>query len=351
MIDSVKKKALITGVTGQDGSYLADFLLDKGYEVHGVVRTSSIYNRERISHLYTNNFNRHPDFYIHYGDLTDANSLNQIVKEVKPNEIYNLAAQSNIWVAFIKPEYTTNVNALGVIRLLESIKLFDLGNKTRFFQASTCDFFENTGMQNESSLISPKNPYATSKAFAHYEVQRYRQNFGYFACNGIFFNHESPRRPENYVSRKISQGLAKVKLGLQDKLLLGNLDSKKDWGFAGDYVEAIWKILQQEKPEDYIIASGETHSVREFVEEACKVLGFDLEWQGEGINEKGIDKNSGKEIIAISDFYFRPHEKGQENIKQGDISKIKEQVGWQPKTSLKELVEMMIKSDLENLRR
>ncbi len=340
-----KKIALITGVTGQDGSYLAEFLLNKGYEVHGVVRRSSSFNTWRIEYL-LKDIDRVKNFFLHYGDLTDGTSIIRLMGEINPDEVYNLAAQSHVKVSFEAPEYTANSDALGVLRLLESIKLLDMTDKVKIYQASTSELFGlvQETPQTEETPFYPRSPYGVAKLYAYWIMKNYREAYNIFACNGILFNHESPRRGQTFVTRKITMALCKIKLGKQDKLYLGNMDSKRDWGYAKEYVESMWLMLQQEKPDDYVIATGETHTVREFVEESCKVLGMDIEWKGKGLDEKGIEKKTGKTIIEIDSRYFRPTEV---ELLLGDASKAKKALGWEPKTKFKDLVKIMIESDLD----
>lgn len=344
-----KPKALITGITGQDGSYLAEFLLDKGYEVHGILRRSSSFNTWRIDHLYkdiheTNGLN------LHYGDLTDGTSIIRLIKEIQPDEVYNLAAQSHVKVSFETPEYTANADGLGVLRVLEAIKLLDLVDKVKFYQASTSELFGlvQETPQTEKTPFYPRSPYAAAKLYAYWIVKNYREAYNMFACNGILFNHESPRRGQTFVTRKITMALCNIKLGKQEKLYLGNMDSKRDWGYAKEYVESMWLILQQEKPDDYVVATGETHTVREFVEEACKILDMEIEWKGEGVEEKGVEKKTGRAIIEIDPIYFRPTEV---DLLLGDASKAKKQLGWEAKTKFKDLVKIMIDSDLELIKK
>lgn len=339
------KKALITGITGQDGSYLAEFLLGKGYDVYGVIRRTSSFNRHRIEHLYLFGKKYKGRLNLLYGDLNDASSLNRILEKVQPNEIYNLAAQSHVGVSFQIPEYTTEVNGVGTIRLLDAIKEVKL--KTRFYQASSSEIFGSypTASQSESTPFHPRSPYACAKAFSFYITQNYKEAYNMFICNGFLFNHESPRRSENFVSRKITMSLARMKFGLQDKLLLGNLNARRDWGFAKDYVEAMWLMLQQREPDDYVIATGENHSVREFAEMAAKEIGIDLVWKGKGLSEKGIDRKTKRTIVQVDPAYFRPTD--VETL-LGNPSKAIKKLGWNPKkTSFKELVKIMVKSDLK----
>lgn len=339
------KTALITGITGQDGAYLAEFLLKKGYEVHGIKRRSSLFNTGRIDHLYQDPHEENVRLHLHYGDLTDATNLIRVIQEVQPDEIYNLAAQSHVKVSFETPEYTANSDALGTLRLLEAIRILGLEKKTRFYQASTSELFGKASEvpQNEKTPFYPRSPYAAAKLYAYWVTVNYREAYGIFASNGILFNHESPIRGETFVTRKITRAAARIKLGLQEKVYLGNLDAKRDWGHARDYVEAMWKILQHEEPDDFVIATGETHSVREFAELAFREVGFDIQWYGSGIDEKGIDSETGKVLIQIDPKYFRPTEV---DILQGDASKAREKLGWMPKISFKQLVSEMVKEDL-----
>lgn len=334
----MQKKALITGITGQDGSYLAELLLSKGYEVHGIIRRSSSFNTGRIDHIYNDPHNKGAKLYLHYGDLTDASNLNRILEKVKPDEIYNLGAQSHVMVSFELPEYTGNADALGTLRLLDAIR--ESGLKTKFYQAGSSEMFGKVleTPQKETTPFYPRSPYACAKVYSHHIGVNYREAYGMFVCNGILFNHESPRRGGTFVTKKITDALRNIKAGKQEKLFLGNLDSKRDWGYAKDYVEAMWLMLQQEKPDDYVIATGETHTVKEFAEEAGKYFGFDIIWQGSGLDEKGIDKNTGKTIIEVDTRYFRPTEV---DFLQGDASKATKLLNWQPKTKFKELVRIM----------
>ena len=322
------KKALITGITGQDGSYLTESLIEKGYEVHGMVRRSSSFNRDRIEHIITGL--NSSQLKLHYGDLSDGSSLNRILEKIEPDEIYNLGAQSHVLVSFEIPEFSSDVNGIGALRLLDAIK--DTGISTKFYQASSSELYGKVDEvpQNEKTRFHPRSPYACSKAFAYYITQNYREAYDLFACNGILFNHESPRRGENFVTRKITLSLSKIKCQLQNKLILGNLDAKRDWGFAGDYVEAMWLMLQQKKADDFVIATGETHSVREFIELAAMELGFKIEWEGEGINEVGFDLNTGKAIIEVSEKYFRPSEV---DLLLGDNKKARKELGWKQKVN------------------
>ena len=339
------KTALITGITGQDGAYLAELLLKKGYEVHGIKRRSSLFNTARIDHLYQDPHEENVRLHLHYGDLTDATNLIRVIQEVQPDEIYNLAAQSHVKVSFETPEYTANSDALGTLRLLEAIRILGLEKKTRFYQASTSELYGKASEvpQNEKTPFYPRSPYAAAKLYAYWVTVNYREAYGIFASNGILFNHESPIRGETFVTRKITRAASRIKLGLQEKVYLGNLDAKRDWGHARDYVEAMWKILQHDEPDDFVIATGETHSVREFAELAFREVGFDIQWQGSGIEEKGIDSKTGKVLIQIDPKYFRPTEV---DILQGDASKAREKLGWKPKISFKQLVSEMVKEDL-----
>ncbi|MCD6429562.1 GDP-mannose 4,6-dehydratase [bacterium] len=347
----MSKKALITGITGQDGSYLAEFLLQKGYEVHGIKRRSSSFNTERIDHLYKDPHERERRFILHYGDMTDTANLLRIVQRVQPDEIYNLAAQSHVKVSYEMPEFTANTDGLGTLRLLEAIRILGLEKKTKFYQASTSELFSGRPEeipQNENTPFHPRSPYAVAKLYAYWITVNFREAYNIFACNGTLFNHESPRRGETFVTRKITRAVARIKLGLQDKLYLGNLNAKRDWGHSKDAVRAMWLILQQPEPDDYIIATGEQHSVREFCEIAFREVGIDLEWQGEGVNEKGIDRKTGKVLVEVDPRYFRPAE--VESL-LGDPTKAKEKLGWQPKISFQELVKEMVKSDLEEAKK
>jgi len=338
------KVALITGITGQDGAYLAEFLLNKGYTVNGIKRRSSSFNTGRVDHLYRDPHERNVNFFMHYGDLTDSTNLIRIIQETQPDEIYNLAAQSHVQVSFETPEYTANSDGLGTLRLLEAIRILGLEKKTKFYQASTSELYGKVQEipQKETTPFYPRSPYAAAKLYAYWITVNYREAYEIFACNGILFNHESPIRGETFVTRKITMAATKIKHGLQEKLYLGNLDAKRDWGFAKDYVEAMWLILQQEKPDDYVIATGETHSVREFTELAFKEVGIEILWKGKGSQEVGIDSSTGKIIVEIDPRYYRPTEV---DILIGDPSKAKEKLGWEPKVKLEELVKIMIKAD------
>lgn len=343
------KKALITGITGQDGAYLAEFLLKKDYEVHGIKRRSSLFNTARIDHLYQDPHERHRKFILHYGDMTDSTALLRVIQQVKPDEIYNLAAQSHVAVSFEEPEYTANSDALGALRLLEAIRILGLESKTRYYQASTSELYGlvQEVPQKESTPFYPRSPYAAAKLYAYWITINYREAYGMYACNGILFNHESPLRGETFVTRKITRALARIKLGLQERLYLGNLSAKRDWGHAKDYVEAMWMMLQQDCPDDFVIATGEQHSVREFIDIAARELGFELTWQGEGLEEKGYDQQ-GRCIVAVDPRYFRPSE--VESL-LGDASKAQTRLGWCPKVSFVELVSEMIREDLKGAER
>lgn len=345
-----KKVALITGITGQDGAYLAELLLSKGYEVHGIRRRASLFNTDRIDHLYHDPHNKGYDLTLHYGDLTDSSSLIRIVQQVQPDEIYNLAAQSHVAVSFEEPEYTANSDALGTLRILEAIRIAGLEKKTRFYQASTSELYGLVQEipQKESTPFYPRSPYAVAKMYAYWITVNYRESYGIYACNGILFNHESPIRGETFVTRKITRALARIKLGLQDCLYLGNMNALRDWGHARDYVEMQWLMLQQDVPEDFVIATGEQHSVREFVEVAAKEVGIDIRWEGKEIGEKGYDVATGKCIVAVDPRYFRPAE--VETL-LGDPAKAKEKLGWVPQTSFRELVSEMMGEDLKEAQR
>jgi len=338
------KKALITGINGQDGSYLAEFLLKKGYEVHGTIRRASVFTTERIDHLYQDPHEKNVKLFLHYGDLTDSSNLNRLVEKIKPDEIYNLGAQSHVKVSFEVPEYTAEVDAVGTLRLLDTIK--ETGVHTRFYQASSSEMFGNAQEtpQKESTPFYPRSPYGAAKVYSHWITVNYREAYNLYACSGILFNHESPRRGKRFVSRKITRAVAKIHLGLQDKLFLGNLNAKRDWGYAPEYVEAMWLMLQQEKPDDYVIATGEAHTVRELAEEAFKNIDINLEWKGKEKTEKGIDKKTGKTLVEVDPNYFRPTE--VESL-IGDASKAKKKLGWKSKVKFKELVKIMVKADLK----
>lgn len=343
------KIALITGVTGQDGSYLAQFLLNKGYLVHGIKRRTSLFNTDRIDHLYQDRHSEGVRFFLHHGDLTDSSSLIRIIQEVQPDEIYNLAAQSHVAVSFEEPEYTANSDALGALRILEALRILGLEKKTRFYQASTSELYGlvQEVPQKETTPFYPRSPYAVAKLYAYWITVNYREAYGIYACNGILFNHESPVRGETFVTRKITRALARIKLGLQDTLYLGNMEAKRDWGHAKDYVEMQWLMLQQETPEDFVIATGVQYSVRDFVSAAAKELDIKISWEGQGIHEKGFD-NHRKCIIAVDPRYFRPTE-----VKTllGDPTKAKEKLGWAPSTTFDELVAEMVREDLKFAKR
>jgi GDPmannose 4,6-dehydratase len=344
--DGVSKKvALITGVTGQDGAYLAEFLLKKGYEVHGIKRRASSFNTNRVDHLYQDPHESERNFILHYGDLTDATNLIRIMQDVQPDEVYNLAAQSHVAVSFETPEYTANADALGTLRLLEAIRILGLEPKTRLYQASTSEMFGKVQEipQKETTPFYPRSPYGAAKVYAYWIVVNYREAYGIYACNGILFNHESAIRGETFVTRKITRAVARIKLGFQDKLYLGNLDSKRDWGHARDYVEAQWLMLQQPEPDDYVIATGVQYSIRDFVNMAFAEIDVNLEWTGQGVNEKGIDAQTGIIRVEVDPRYFRPTEV---DTLLGDSSKAKRKLGWSPKTTLKEMVKEMVKEDL-----
>ena len=340
------KKALITGVTGQDGSYLAEFLLNKGYEVHGIKRRTSLINTSRIDHLFQDKHEPNLKFILHHGDLTDSTSLIRIIQEVQPDEIYNLAAQSHVKVSFEEPEYTANSDALGALRILEAIRILKLEKKTKYYQASTSELYGSVKEtpQNEKTPFYPRSPYGVAKLYAYWITVNYREAYGIYACNGILFNHESPVRGETFVTRKITRGLARIKLGLQKTLYLGNLNAKRDWGHAKDYVEVQWLMLQQEKPSDFVIATGKQYSVRDFINLAAKNLDMKIEWKGKNEDEIGICEN--KEIIKIDTNYYRPTE--VESL-LGDASKAKKELGWEPKISFEELVKEMVEKDLKSI--
>ncbi len=347
------KKALITGVTGQDGAYLSEFLLEKGYEVHGIKRRTSLFNTARIDHLYEGSAGREGRFVLHHGDMTDSTSLTHVLQKVKPDEVYNLAAQSHVAVSFEEPEYTANSDALGALRMLEAIRILGLGDKTKFYQASTSELYGlvQETPQSETTPFYPRSPYAVAKMYAYWITINYREAYGLYACNGILFNHESPKRGETFVTRKITRALARIKLGTQNTLYLGNMDAKRDWGHARDYVEMQWLMLQQDKPEDFVIATGVQYSVRDFILAAAKELDMNITFEGEGVDEVGRDAN-GNVIVAVDERYFRPTE--VETL-LGDASKAKEKLGWTPQTSFEELVAEMVQADfdeakLDNLR-
>lgn len=345
------KIALITGITGQDGSFLAEFLLEKGYEVHGIIRRSSSFNTGRIEHLYLDEWVRDMKqrrlINLHYGDMTDSSSLIRIIQEIQPTEIYNLAAQSHVKVSFDVPEYTAETDAVGTLRLLEAVRILKMENRTRIYQASTSELYGKVQEvpQRETTPFYPRSPYACAKLYAYWITKNYRESYGMYAVNGILFNHESERRGETFVTRKITLAAARIVNGLQDKLYLGNLNALRDWGYARDYVECMWLIMQQEQPDDYVIATGEYHTVREFTTLAFERVGIKLRWEGEGLNEKGIDENSGKFLVEVDPKYFRPAEVEQ---LLGDPTKAKEQLGWNPrKTSFQQLINIMVDADME----
>ncbi|MGI0133849.1 MAG: GDP-mannose 4,6-dehydratase [Candidatus Micrarchaeaceae archaeon] len=346
----MNKKALITGITGQDGSYLVEMLLDKGYEVHGIKRRASSFNTARIDHLYQDPHEPDVRFRLHYGDMTDSTNLIRIIQEVGPDEIYNLAAQSHVQVSFETPEYTANSDALGTLRILEAVRILGLGNKTRIYQASTSEMFGSVQEipQKETTPFYPRSPYGAAKVYAYWITVNYREAYGLHASNGILFNHESPVRGETFVTRKITRALTRIKEGLQEHLYIGNLESFRDWGHARDYVEAMWLILQQDNPDDYVIATGKQYSVRQFIEAACRELQIDIEWSGSGVDEQGIDRNTGKTLVSVDPRYFRPTE--VETL-LGDPSKAKKLLGWESKVGFDQLVKEMIANDLEIAKR
>ena len=343
-----RKVALITGITGQDGSYLAELLLEKGYEVHGIIRRASTFNTKRIDHLYQDPHEGDVRLFLHYGDITDSSNLNRLIEKIRPDEIYNLAAQSHVGVSFDSPEYTAEATGVSTLRILDAIR--ESGVKTKFYQASTSELFgglPETAPQSEKTPFYPKSPYGVAKLYSYWITVNYRESYDIFACNGILFNHESPRRGETFVTRKITRAAAAIHLGMQDKLYLGNLDAKRDWGHAKDYVEGMWRILQQDKPADFVLSMNETHTVREFVELAFAELGYEIEWQGEGVNEKGIDKKSGRVLVEVDPRYFRPAEV---ELLWGDSTKARTELGWEPKYSFMDLVKEMVQSDLEEMK-
>lgn len=343
-----KKVALITGITGQDGSYLAEFLLRKGYEVHGIKRRSSSFNTGRIDHIYQDPHTKNLPFHLHYGDLTDSTNLIRIIQEVQPDEIYNLGAQSHVQVSFDAPEYTTNTDALGVLRLLEAIRILGLTQKTKFYQASTSELFGKVQEvpQSEKTPFYPRSPYGVAKLYSYWITVNYREAYDMYAVNGILFNHESPVRGETFVTRKITRAAVRIAAGLQEKTYLGNLEAKRDWGHAKDYIEGMYLMLQQEKPEDFVLATGETHSVRDFCERAFRHAGIKLEWMGEGIDEKGVNAETGDTIIEIDPRYFRPTEV---DLLIGDATQAREKLGWSPRFSFDELIEDMIREDQKEI--
>lgn len=346
----MNKVALITGVTGQDGSYLAEFLLKKGYTVHGIKRRSSMFNTDRIDHLYKDQHEKKVNFFLHYGDLTDSTNLIRIVQEVQPDEIYNLAAQSHVKVSFETPEYTANSDALGTLRILEAIRILGLEKKTRFYQASTSELYGEVQEipQRETTPFYPRSPYGVAKLYGFWIVKNYREAYGMFACNGILFNHESPVRGETFVTRKITRAVAKISLGLQEKVFMGNIDAERDWGHARDYVEGMWLMLQQDTADDFVLATGKKISVRSFIELSFKQVGIELEWKGKAEKEKGINKANGKTLVEIDPKYYRPTEV---DLLVGDATKAKEKLGWTPKLTVEELIKEMVKSDVELFKR
>ncbi|MBH88492.1 MAG: GDP-mannose 4,6-dehydratase [Pelagibacterales bacterium] len=342
------KIALITGITGQDGAYLAEFLLNKGYEVHGIKRRSSSFNTSRIDNLYQDPHSKDLKFYLHYGDMTDATNLIGLMQKINPDEVYNLAAQSHVQVSFETPEYTANADGLGTLRLLEAIKLLNMTKKVKFYQASTSELYGNTVNipQNEDTIFSPRSPYAVAKLYAYWITVNYRAAYNIFACNGILFNHESPIRGETFVTRKITRAVAAIKLGLQDKLYIGNLEAKRDWGHAKDYVEGMWLMLQQDKADDFVLATGQAHTVREFIEAAFMEISEEIVWKGSGVNEKGYSKTSNDILIEVDERYFRPTEV---NFLMGDSSKAQKKLGWKAQTKFEDLVHEMVIEDLKTV--
>lgn len=342
----MKKRALITGITGQDGSYLTELLLDKNYEVHGLIRRSSSFNTGRIDHIYQDPHIDNARLFLHYGDLSDSSNISRLLEKIKPDEIYNLGAQSHVRVSFDIPEYTADITGIGTLRLLDAIK--DTRINTKFYQASSSEMYGKVleSPQTENTPFYPRSPYGCAKVYAYWITKNYRESYNLFACNGILFNHESTRRGETFVTKKIIKALCRIKFGLEKKLYVGNLEAKRDWGHAKDYVEGMWRMLQQDQADDYILATGETHSVREFIEKTAQTLNFDLVWQGQGLDEKGIDKNSGQIIIEIDPKYFRPAEV---DLLIGDYSKAKTKLGWEPKIKFNELIETMVDEELKNI--
>lgn len=342
------RKALITGITGQDGSYLAELLLEKGYEVHGMIRRASTFNTERIDHLYQDPHINGVRLFLHYGDLSDGSNISRLIGKIRPDEIYHLGAQSHVRVSFDIPEYTGDIDGLGTVRILDAIK--DSGVQTKFYQASSSEMFGKVleVPQTEKTPFYPRSPYACAKVYGYWITKNYRESYGMFASNGILFNHESPRRGETFVTRKITRGLSRIVCGLEDTLYLGNIDAKRDWGYAKDYVEGMWKILQVDSPGDYVLATNETHTVREFIGEAAAILGIELVWEGSGVNEEGKDARTGKTIIRIDPKYFRPAEV---DLLIGDPSKAKKELGWEPKTKFRELVKLMTNADFSAAQR
>ncbi len=344
-----RRKALITGITGQDGAYLAEFLLEKGYIVHGVKRRSSLFNTQRIDHLYQDPHDQDVRFFLHYGDLTDATNLIRIVQEVQPEEIYNLGAQSHVQVSFDTPEYTANADAVGVLRLLEAIRILGLTDRVRFYQASTSELFGKVREtpQTETTPFHPRSPYGVAKLYAYWITVNYREAYGLFACNGILFNHESPIRGETFVTRKITRAAARIKLGLQERLYLGNLNARRDWGHARDFIEGMWLMLQHDEPDDFVLATGQTHTVRAFCEKAFAAVGIDLLWRGEGVGEQGLAAENGDVIVAVDPRYFRPAEV---DLLLGDARKAREKLGWQLRYTFDAMIEEMAAADLQTAR-
>lgn len=340
----MSKKALISGITGQDGSYLAEILLKKGYEVHGIIRRSSSFNTGRIDHLMNDKEVMNKSFFLYHGDITDTSNLNRLLEKIEPDEIYNLAAQSHVKVSFEVPEYTAEVDAVGTLRFLDAIR--ETGIKTKFYQASTSELYGKVQEvpQRETTPFYPRSPYGVAKIYGYWIVVNYREAYNLFACNGILFNHESPRRGETFVTRKITRAVAAIKKGKQDKLTLGNLDSKRDWGYAPEYCEGMWMMMQQNNPEDYVLATGETHTVKEFTELAFKSVGIDIEWKGKEEKEKGVDAKTGKTLVAVDPMYYRPTEV---DLLIGDAAKAKKNLGWEPKVKFAQLVDIMVQADLE----
>ena len=344
----MKKKALITGVTGQDGSYLAELLLEKGYEVHGMVRRSSLEQKLRIDHLYKGVGSNELDFHVHYGDMTDSSNIMRLLQQIQPDEVYNLAAQSHVRISFDIPEYTANADALGSLRILEAIRILGLENKTKYYQASTSELYGKVQEipQKESTPFYPRSPYGVAKLYSYWLTVNYREAYNIYACNGILFNHESPRRGNSFVTKKIAESVAKIKAGKLEKIRLGNLDAKRDWGYAKDYVEAMWLMLQQEEPEDFVIATGQTQTVRSFVERAFEYIDIKIEWKGSGVDEVGYDSKTDKVLVTIDPYYFRPTEV---DILIGDPTKAKNKLGWDAKVKFEELVDIMMKYELSKI--
>ncbi len=344
------KTALITGATGQDGAYLAELLLDKGYEVHGVKRRSSSFNTGRVDHLYLDPHEHDTRYYMHHGDLTDATSLIRLIQETKPSEIYNLGAQSHVRVSFEIPEFTANTNALGTLRLLEAMRILEIGDRARFYQASTSELFGNAGPppHSETTPFAPRSPYATAKLYAYWVTVNYREGYDFHASNGILFNHESPIRGETFVTRKISRAVAAIELGQQQRLHVGNLDAERDWGHARDYVEGMWLMLQQDAPDDYVLATGESRTVRQFIERGFAFVDREIEWRGSGLEEQGLDRANGRVLVAVDSRYFRPTEVDRQC---GDASKAYSRLGWRPRTTFDDLVREMVEADLEDVKK